>query len=162
MGHWNLDPTHLDIGFSVRHMMVANVKGRFTAVQAHIEIDEEHPERSSLVAEIETASVDTRAADRDAHLRSADFFNAEAFPLMTFRSTRVERAGDGDFAIAGDLTIRDVTKPLTLRGRLDGPVTDPWGGRRAGVEVSGEIDRVMGMLGRSSFAEVDEKVLLRA
>lgn len=141
MTQWTLDPTHLEIGFSVRHMMVANVKGRFTAAQAQIEIDEDRPERSSVIAEIETASVDTRAADRDTHLRSADFFDAERFPLMTFRSTRVERNGDRDFAISGDLTIRDVTRPVTLRGSIDGPVADPWGNRRAGVTVAGEIDR---------------------
>ncbi|MDA0302031.1 MAG: YceI family protein, partial [Chloroflexi bacterium] len=141
MGQWSLDGTHLDIGFSVRHMMVANVKGRFTAAQAQIQIDEEHPERSSLVAEIETASVDTRAADRDAHLRSADFFNSDEFPVMTFRSTDVRRTGPREIAIEGDLTIRDVTKPITLKGVLDGPVADPWGNRRAGVEVTGEIDR---------------------
>ena len=141
MARWNLDPTHLDVGFAVRHMMVANVKGRFAAAQAQIEIDEEHPERSSVVAEIETASVDTRAADRDAHLRSPDFFDAEAFPLMTFRSTQVARTGKGELAITGDLTIRDVTKPVTLRGAIDGPLLDPWGNRRAGIELAGEIDR---------------------
>lgn len=141
MGQWTLDNTHLDIGFSVRHLMVSNVKGRFTAANADIQIDEERPERSSLLVEIETASIDTRAADRDTHLRSTDFFNTEAFPLMTFRSTNVRRAGERDFTIEGDLTIRDVTKPLTLRGVIDGPMTDPYGNRRAGVEVTGEIDR---------------------
>ena len=141
MGQWTLDSTHLDIGFSVRHMMVANVKGRFTAARAAIQIDEEHPERSTLLAEIETASVDTRAADRDAHLRSPDFFNSDEFPLMTFRSTDVRRLNDREFTVEGDLTIRDVTKPLTLHGALSGPVADPWGNRRAGVEVTGEIDR---------------------
>ncbi len=147
MSQWNLDATHLDIGFSVRHMMVSNVKGRFTDAQAQIRIDEDHPERSEVVVEIGTASIDTRVADRDAHLRSADFFDSEQHPLMTFRGTRVERTGASEFAITGDLTIREVTHPVTLRGILDGPLTDPYGNRRAGVELTGEIDREQWGLG---------------
>lgn len=141
MARWNLDTNHLDVGFAVKHLMVASVKGRFHGVEADIEIDEARPEASSVVARIETATLDTRAADRDAHLRSADFFNSEQFPLMTFRSTEVRRKGASDFAITGDLTIRDVTKPITLTGSIAGPIADPFGGRRAGIEVTGEIDR---------------------
>ena len=101
MGQWNLDSSHLDIGFSVRHLMVSNVKGRFTGAQAQIAIDEEHPERSSVLVEVETASIDTRSNDRDAHLRSADFFHSEAYPLMTFRGTGIERTSESDFTISG-------------------------------------------------------------
>ncbi len=141
MATWTLDDTHLEVGFAVKHLMVANVKGRFHGVTATIEIDEEEPANSSVVAQIETATVDTRAADRDAHLRSPDFFDSEQFPLMTFRSTEVTRTGDRAFALAGDLTIRDVTRPVTLAGEIVGPVTDPFGNRKAGFEVTGEIDR---------------------
>ncbi|MDA0270447.1 MAG: YceI family protein [Chloroflexi bacterium] len=141
MTRWNLDTAHTEVGFSVKHMMVANVKGRFHGVTAEIAIDEDHPERSTVLAEIETGTVDTRQPDRDTHLRSGDFFDSERFPLMTFRSTEVRRTGEGQFAITGDLTIRDVTKPVTLTGVLSGPLSDVYGGRRAGIDVSGEIER---------------------
>lgn len=141
MAQWNLDPTHFGVTFAVRHMMVSTVRGRFSDASAQIDIDEEAPERSRVVAEIPTATIDTGMADRDVHLRSADFFDAEQYPVMTFESTSVERRGDEKFTITGNLTIRDVTRPLTLRGEIQGPVADPWGNRRAGIELTGEIDR---------------------
>lgn len=141
MARWNIDPSHTEVGFAVKHLMVSSVKGRFHQVDADIEIDEEQPERSSVLARIETASIDTRAAERDAHLRSDDFFASERFPLMTFRSTSVRRTNERTFALTGDLTIRDVTKPVTLAGTITGPIADPYGGRRAGIEITGEIDR---------------------
>lgn len=138
---WNLDTAHLEVGFAVKHMMVATVRGRFSAVESEITVDEQHPARSSVVVHIKTASVDTRAAERDAHLRSADFFDAERYPEMTFRSTQVDRTGDSTFSITGDLTIRDVTRPVTMAGTIEGPLTDPWGNRRAGFNATAEIDR---------------------
>ena len=141
MARWNLDSAHTDIGFSTKHLMVATVKGRFTGVDAEIEIDEEQPERSSVVATIDAASLASGNDERDAHLRSADFLDVEHFPTLSFRSTSVRRVGDDELELAGDLTIRDVTKPITLRGSIGGPVVTPWGGRKAGFNLAGEIDR---------------------
>ncbi|MFN8640048.1 MAG: YceI family protein [Dehalococcoidia bacterium] len=137
---WNLDPTHLEVGFSARHLMVSRVRGRFTDVEADIHIDDANPDASRVVARIRTASVTTDAADRDAHLRSADFFDVERYPEMRFESTRVTRKGD-DIEIRGDLTIKDVTRPVTLKGEFAGPVAGPWGGRSLGFDLEAEIDR---------------------
>jgi len=140
MTTWHLDQDHLHVGFAVKHMMVTTVRGRFTDVHAEIEIDEETPARSLAEVRIGTASVDTAHPDRDAHLRSADFFDAETYPLLSFRSTNVERAGD-KFTLLGDLTVRDVTRPVRLEGEIEGPVTDSLGNRRAGFTLTGELDR---------------------
>lgn len=138
---WTLDNAHTEVAFSVKHMMVATVKGHFADVDAEIELDEARPEESRVRAAIRTASLSTRNAERDAHLRSADFFDVERFPQITFQSTTVRRRGDAAFELVGDLTIRDVTRPVTLHGEVSGPVTSPFGDRRAGFTLSGEIDR---------------------
>jgi polyisoprenoid-binding protein YceI len=141
MSRWSLDATHAEVGFSLRHLMLSTVRGKFGRVDADVEIDQEHPERSRVTATIAAASLDTGNADRDAHLRSPDFLDADHFPQLLFRSTAVRARGDDELELTGELTIRDVTRPVTLRGTFAGPVTDPWGGRRAGFELSGEIDR---------------------
>ena len=141
---WKLDPAHSSIEFSVKHMMITTVRGRFKDIAATISIDEEHPEKSSVEAEIETASIDTGAPDRDMHLRSPDFFDVETYPTVTFRSTRVEgaHASEGDrFKVLGDLTIRDTVMEVALNVTFDGTGMDPWGNRRAGFTASAEIDR---------------------
>lgn len=138
---WTLDKAHLDVAFSARHMMVASVKGRFEEADADIEIDEAQPERSSVVATLQAASLATGHADRDAHLRSPEFLDVERYPHITFRSTRVTRRSDEDLEIDGDLTIRDVTRPVTLKGEFTGPVTGMRGGRHLGFSLAGEIDR---------------------
>jgi polyisoprenoid-binding protein YceI len=138
---WTLDKAHLDVGFSAKHMMVATVKGHFAEVDAEIEIDEEQPERSSVVATVQAASLSTGQPDRDAHLRSPDFFDVERHPEITFRSRRVSRRSDGDLDIAGDLTIREVTQPIVLSGEFTGPVIGMQGGRHLGFSLNGEIDR---------------------
>lgn len=138
---WTLDHTHAEVGFAVKHMMVATVRGRFTEVEADIDLDEQAPENSSVRAVVQAASLTTGSEDRDTHLKSADFFDVEQFPELVFQSTSVRRNGDDRFELAGDLTIRDVTQPVVLKGEFSGPVKSPFGDRRAGFSLSGEIDR---------------------
>ncbi|MGH2355271.1 MAG: YceI family protein [Chloroflexota bacterium] len=139
---WRIDPTHASAEFAVRHLMVATVKGRFSNVQGSITIDEAHPERSSVEATIDATTVDTHLADRDDHLRSADFLNVERYPTLTYRSTAVERLDDNLYRILGDLTIRDVTRPVALEAEFHGAVRDPWGNRKAGVSATGRLNRI--------------------
>ncbi|HEX5830577.1 MAG TPA: YceI family protein, partial [Gemmatimonadaceae bacterium] len=128
----------------VKHMMMTTVRGRFKDVHATAQVDRENPERSSVVVEIATASVDTGVADRDAHLRGPDFFDAERYPTITFRSTRIEgsprEAGDR-FRIIGDLAIRDATMETVLDTVFEGRGVDPWGKTRGGFRASTDIDR---------------------
>jgi len=138
---WQLVAAHSSIGFTVRHMMVAKVRGEFTAWSGALDFDPEHPERTVVAVDIDAKSIDTRTPQRDDHLRSADFLDAERFPAITFRSTRVEAVGGGDFKVHGDLTIRGVTRPVVLDATVDGPVTDTWGGRRTGFSARTAIDR---------------------
>ncbi len=138
---WTLDKVHSNVGFSVRHMMVSKVKGRFGEFDATIAIDEAEPARSSLEARVQVASIDTREAPRDAHLRSADFFDADNHPEMVFRSTRVESVADGKLRLVGDLTIRGTTREVALDGEYEGPLVDIQGQRRFGFELKGRVDR---------------------
>jgi len=117
------------------------VKGRFRELEATLNIDEGAIENSSVTASIDVASIDTNLADRDAHLRSDDFFNAEQFPKITFRSKRVEKVGDEKYLVHGDLTIRDVTKPVVLDAEFEGQIDDPWGNRRAAFTGTTQISR---------------------
>jgi len=141
-GTWTIDPTHSIAEFAVKHLVVTTVKGRFRTLEGTLHIDEAHPENSSVSAWIDVASVDTNVPDRDAHLRSDDFFNAERFPKITFQSTRVERVNDTNYKVYGDLTIRDVTKPVVLDTEFEGLVDDPWGGRRAALTATTKISRM--------------------
>ena len=136
---WQLDPAHTNVEFSVKHLMLARVKGRFTGVAGTVMLAE--PTASTVEVVIDAASIDTREAKRDAHLRSADFFDVERFPTITFRSSDVRPAGAGDLRIVGDLTIRDVTREVTLEVTDEGRGTDPWGGERAGFSATAVIDR---------------------
>lgn len=141
---WQIDPAHSAIEFAVKHMMFTTVRGRFRDVKGTIEVDEQNPARSTVDVEIAAASIDTGVADRDGHLRSADFLDAEKFPKLTFRSKRIEGAPkkDGDqFKVVGDLTIRGVTKEVTLDSVYEGTGTDPWGNTRAGIRATTKIDR---------------------
>ena len=131
---YELDRNHTRIGFVVKHMMVTNVRGVFTDFSGHIIYDEDRPENSSVEVTIGTASVDTNVERRDNHLRSADFFDVERFPQMTFRSTRVESTADGLVAV-GDLTIRDVTREVRLPIELSGPITFADGRKRLGAST---------------------------
>lgn len=141
---WTLDPAHTLVEFSARHMMLTTVKGRFADVKGSIEVDEADLARSSVLVEIAAASIDTRSEQRDQHLRSADFFDVERFPTITFRSTRVEgrAAAPGDrFKVVGELTIRGNTREVALDVVFEGFGQDPWGGERASYSAEAELDR---------------------
>jgi polyisoprenoid-binding protein YceI len=138
---WTIDAAHTEVGFEVKHLMISRVRGRFGAVTGTIVLDAADPSRSSVEASIETASVDTRQEQRDAHLRSADFFDVENHPAITFRSRAVEPAGAGRFRVTGDLAIRGVSREVALDVSDDGRGRDPWGGERAAFSASLVIDR---------------------
>lgn len=141
---WNLDGAHSQVEFSVKHMMFTTVRGRFREVEGTIRLDTETPQDSSVEISIAVASLDTGVADRDAHLRSGDFFDVEEHSTLTFRSRRVEGSvgNPGDtFKVVGDLTIRGVTREVVLDARFEGTGTDPWGGTRAGFSARTTIDR---------------------
>jgi polyisoprenoid-binding protein YceI len=134
-GTWTIDPTHTEVGFVARHLMVSKVRGSFTDVSGTVVVADSLADSTAEVV-VKTASVATGTADRDAHLTSGDFFDSEAHPDMTFRSTSF----DGS-TLVGDLTIKGVTKPVTLDVEFGGVATDPWGNEKAAFEASGEIDR---------------------
>ena len=138
---WAIDSTHTTVEFAVRHLGLASVKGTFHRVSGEVDVDEQDLTRSTGRAEIEVVSIDTRDEKRDAHLRSADFFDAEKFPTITFVARTVRERSGGSYEVEGDLTIRGVTRPVTLRAELSESITDPWGMRRAAISVDGEIDR---------------------
>ncbi|PRH77820.1 polyisoprenoid-binding protein [Streptomyces solincola] len=140
-GEYTIDPAHSGIGFAARHAMVTNVRGSFTDFDGTLKLDGTDPAASSAAIDVRIASIDTGSADRDNHLRSADFFDAEQFPAMTFRSTRAEALGGQDYRITGDLTVKDVTKPLTIDLEFNGSATDPFGNERVGFEGAAELLR---------------------
>ncbi|MFI8259032.1 MULTISPECIES: YceI family protein [unclassified Streptomyces] len=140
-GDYVIDAAHSSIGFTVRHAMVTNVRGSFTDYSGTLVLDGADPARSAASIEVKIASVDTGIADRDGHLRSGDFFDAEAFPLMTFRSTGAARLGGDGYRITGELTIKDVTRPLSIDLEFNGSATDVYGNERVGFEGSAEILR---------------------
>ena len=137
---WKIDPSHTIVEFSAKHLMITTVKGRITDIEGIIYTDEKDLKNSSVEATLKAVSLDTRTDQRDQHLRSADFLDVEKFPEIRFRSTRIQ--GDKQsFKLTGDLTIRDVTKPITLDVEFEGETKDPWGGQRVGFSASGKIDR---------------------
>jgi polyisoprenoid-binding protein YceI len=138
---WEIDPVHSDATFAVRHAMVATVRGQFKVLSGTLEIDEEHPENSSVAAQVETASIDTRDANRDAHLRAADFFDAEKYPVITFKSTRVEPLGGEHYRVLGLLNLHGVEKEVTFDAEYSGQGKDPWGNTRAGLSAKATISR---------------------
>lgn len=140
-GTYTIDPSHSGIGFTARHAMVTNVRGAFTEYEGTLVLDGSDPAASSASIDVKIASIDTGSADRDGHLRSADFFDAEQFPLMTFRSTSAEALGGTDYRITGDLTIKDVTKPITIDLEFNGAAKDPFGNERVGFEGKAELLR---------------------
>ena len=138
-GTWDFDPAHTYVGFVVRHLVVTKVRGRFETVEGHI-VTAENPLDSTVEVSVDLNSVNTNNETRDNHLRSADFFEVEAYPRMTFRSTGIRQDG-ADFVLDGELTIKDVTRPISLPFEFAGVTTDPWGGTRLGVSAQGEINR---------------------
>jgi polyisoprenoid-binding protein YceI len=136
---WNIDPVHSEVGFSARHMMVSKVRGRFTTFSGQL-VTGEDPLKSSVTAEIDLSSINTGQEQRDAHIRSADFFEVEKYPTMTYTSTGV-RVENGEYVLDGDLTLKGVTKNVPLKLELNGFGPDPYGGVRAGFTATGEINR---------------------
>jgi len=138
---WNIDATHSHATFAVRHMVVSTVKGHFNVLSGTVNIDTANPASSWVQAEIDAASIDTNEANRDKHLRSPDFFDVEKYPKITFKSTKVEPAGDNQYKVTGDLTLHGVTKPVVFDVEYSGEVKDPYGFRRAGFSGKTKISR---------------------
>ena len=138
---WTIDPAHSNVEFSVRHLMISTVKGRFAQIAGTVILDEAHPAASSAEISVAVASIDTRESQRDAHLRSADFFEADKYPTITFRSSAVQNVTADGFTLAGELTIHGVTRPVVLDVVSEGRGKDPWGGERAGYSATTRIKR---------------------
>jgi polyisoprenoid-binding protein YceI len=140
---WEIDSDHTEIGFEVKHLMISKVRGRFGSASGRIALDEDDRTRSMVEVSVAAASIDTDQRQRDEHLRSVDFLDAAQYPVLSFRSTRieeVEEGGDG-FRLIGELTIRNVTREVALEVREEGRATDPWGGERAAFSATTSIDR---------------------
>jgi len=137
---WTIDPSHSTVEFVAKHMMITTVKGRFAELEGTIVADEANIGDSTVEVTMRAASLDTRSEQRDAHLRSPDFLDVETYPTVTFRSTRIEGTKD-EFQLTGDLTIRGVTRPITLDVTFEGEGKDPWGGTRASFSAKGKFDR---------------------
>lgn len=138
---WNVDASHSSVDFSVKHMMIAKVKGTFHKFEASINADPEDLTTADIEFTVDMSSIDTRSEDRDNHLRSADFFDVENHPNMTFKSTSIKKTGDNEYDVTGDLTIRGVTKQETFKVVYEGGGKDPWGNERAGFSAEGTIKR---------------------
>lgn len=139
--NWNIDATHSGINFSIRHMVVAKVRGRFAKYTGTLELDDDDLTRSAVEATIDASSIDTGTAQRDEHLRSADFFDVEKFPELRFRSQRIEKVDDARYRVLGELTIRDVTREVALDVEYGGRAKDPWGNERIGFVAKTALDR---------------------
>jgi polyisoprenoid-binding protein YceI len=138
---WQIDVAHSGINFSVRHMVIAKVRGRFGKFSGTVRAADADPTQTQIAVEIETASIDTGVAERDNHLRSADFFDADGHPSLRFESTRVETVGSDRYRLIGNLTIKGVTKQVALDVQYAGRAKDPWGNERAAAHATGSIDR---------------------
>lgn len=139
-GTYDVDPSHSRVEFSVKHLGIANVKGSFGTFEGTLVVDGDIS-TAKATGSVDVATVNTDEAARDEHLRSADFFDAEQFPKMTFASTAITAKGSDEFEIVGDLTLHGVTKSITLTAEVQGTETDPWGNERVGLEITGKLDR---------------------
>lgn len=138
---WKIDPAHSMIEFRVKHMMFTTVRGEFTSFQGTLDLDMEHPERSRVEGTVDVNSITTGNDERDNHLRSADFFDVAHYPTITFRSTRIERKGDSEFKVYGDLTITNVTREIAWDVKVANLGKDPWGNPRLGFSADTKINR---------------------
>lgn len=138
---WAVDAAHSSIDFAVKHMMIATVKGTFHDFEATVDADLADLTTANITFAIKVASVDTRNADRDNHLRSADFFDVENYPNIIFASTTIKKSGDDEYAVTGDLTIRGVTQPAIFDVRFEGQGKDPWGNEKVGFSAVGKVNR---------------------
>ncbi len=138
---WNIDPTHSEIQFKVKHLVISTVTGHFRQFEGTLETEGDDFATATIHFEADTASVDTNQTQRDEHLRSAEFFDSEQYPKMTFQSTQVEKTGDDTYTVTGDLTIKDATKSVELKAEYGGSMTDFYGNYKSGFEISGKINR---------------------
>lgn len=138
---WNIDASHSLVEFGIRHLMITTVKGRFSGVEGTIKGNAEDWSDAEVEVKIDAATIDTRDENRDNHLRSGDFFEVETYPHLTFKSTKVTKTGDSTYTIDGELTIRDVTKPVTLEAEFLGKATDPWGNEKVGFSAKTKVNR---------------------
>ncbi len=141
MATFKIDAAHSEIAFKVKHLMIATVSGVFKKFDATVESEKEDFTDAKITFEAEVDSIDTQNEQRNTHLKSDDFFNAGKFPKITFVSTGIEKNSDNEFKLTGDLTLRDVTKPVTLDVEYNGTITDPWGQVKAGFEITGKVNR---------------------
>jgi polyisoprenoid-binding protein YceI len=141
LANWILDKAHSDIGFSVRHMMISNVRGHFNEFDATVSVEGDDLTSAKVSVSIDPTSIDTRNEDRDNHLRSADFFKIEEYPRITFESTRLVHNGDDSYTLEGNLSTVGNTKPVKLDCEIQGPAKDPWGNDKVGVVATGKINR---------------------
>jgi len=139
MKKWTIDPTHSEVGFKVKHMMFTNVKGLFNDYSANIDFNDDLKD-ANLQFEAKINSIFTNNADRDNHLKSADFFDVDQYPTLNFKSTNIQGNGS-EYEITGDLTIKGITKPVTLNAEFSGLMTDPWGNTKVGLNLDGKINR---------------------
>jgi polyisoprenoid-binding protein YceI len=137
---WQFDAQHSELGFSVKHMMISTVRGRFGSITPDLTINANNLETSIVKASIDVSSISTGVEARDAHLKGADFFDADNFPKITFQSTKITRSGS-KVSLTGDLTIKGVTRSVSLSGQTEGPAKDPWGNQRIGFSLEGELNR---------------------
>ncbi|MGK4567941.1 YceI family protein [Flavobacterium sp. 3HN19-14] len=138
---WSVDPTHSEIGFKVKHMMFTNVSGSFQNFEATVMTEDENFENADVTFSGDVSSVNTGNADRDKHLQSPDFFDAEQFPKITFQSTSFKKESDDEYILIGDLSLHGVSKPVTLNVEFGGTAKDPWGNLKAGMSITGKINR---------------------
>ena len=138
---WEIDATHSQATFSVKHMMISTVRGHFEVLRGQLNLDEQHPENSWVEAEVDTASINTRDPKRDGHLKSADFFDAAQYPVITFKSSKVEPLGNNEYRVTGDLTLHGVTRQETFHAEYAGQMKDLYGMQRAAFSVKGSINR---------------------
>jgi polyisoprenoid-binding protein YceI len=138
---WVLDPTHSEIGFKIKHLMITNVSGNFNKFEVKAETNGDDFSTAKVSADIEVDSINTNNAQRDAHLRNADFFEVEKHPLITFRSTSIQKLDEETYTLTGDLTIKETTKPVKLALEYGGVTKDPYGNYKAGFSISGRINR---------------------
>lgn len=141
MANWNLDTAHSEIEFRVKHMMISTVKGQFEDFDVQVENDGDDFQTAKVSVVIDTASITTKNQQRDQHLKSDDFFAAESFPKINFVSTQINKTGENEYEIVGNLTIKDVTKSVTFQAEYGGIGKDPWGNQKAGYSVEGKINR---------------------
>lgn len=138
---WKLDTTHSNIGFSIKHMMFTNVKGNFETYEGGLTMNGDDFENAQLEFNADVASINTNNADRDGHLKSADFFDVEKFPALTFKSTSIRKTGDHTYDLEGDLTMRGETKKVQLKAVYSGLMKDPFGNTKIGLNINGKVNR---------------------